>query len=49
MTTDNLRKDIEALVDKYCEIAYAEKPFEPSKTGIPASGKVIGAPEINGY
>jgi len=41
-----LRKQIAELVTEYAELAHAPQPFEPGVTPIPASGKVIGAPEL---
>jgi CDP-4-dehydro-6-deoxyglucose reductase, E1 len=40
------RADILALVDKYADVAYAHRPFEPGQTSIPPAGKVIGASEL---
>ena len=45
-TTETLRKQIAELVEKYAQLQYAEKPFEPGKTVVPPSGKVIGATEL---
>lgn len=45
-TTESLRKDIAELVKQYAEIQYAEKPFEPGKSVVPPSGKVIGETEL---
>jgi CDP-4-dehydro-6-deoxyglucose reductase, E1 len=45
-TTDQLRAEIAALVQQYADITYAPKPFEPGKTVVPVSGKVIGAKEL---
>ena len=42
-----LRGQIAALVTEYAELAFAPQVFEPGVTPIPASGKVIGAPELN--
>jgi CDP-6-deoxy-D-xylo-4-hexulose-3-dehydrase len=41
-----LRRRIAALVDEYAALAFASKPFEPGRTPVPPSGKVIGAPEL---
>lgn len=43
---DNLRKEIGDLVQRYADIAYAPKPFVPSQTPVPVSGKVIGPNEL---
>lgn len=45
-TTDSLRKQISELVQQYAELQYQETPFEPGKTAVPPSGKVIGATEL---
>lgn len=45
-TTETLRKQIAELVEQYAKIQYAEKPFEPGKSVVPPSGKVIGATEL---
>lgn len=45
-TTDSLRKQISALVEQYAELQYQGTPFEPGKTVVPPSGKVIGATEL---
>ncbi len=41
-----LRRRIAALVDEYAALAFAPQPFEPGRTPVPPSGKVIGAPEL---
>lgn len=43
---DQLRNQIGELVQQYADIAYAPKPFVPSQTTVPVSGKVIGAEEL---
>jgi CDP-6-deoxy-D-xylo-4-hexulose-3-dehydrase len=43
---DALRDEILTLVTRYGEQASAVRPFVPGQTPIPASGKVIGAPEM---
>lgn len=45
-STDSLRKKIAELVGEYAVLKYAEKPFEPSVSVIPPSGKVIGETEL---
>lgn len=45
-TIDSLRKDIGELVSQYAALQYVQKPFEPGKTLVPASGKVIGETEL---
>lgn len=45
-TTETLRKQISELVEQYAQLQYAEKTFEPGKTVVPPSGKVIGAVEL---
>ena len=45
-TTESLRKDIAELVKEYAELQYVEKSFEPGKSVIPPSGKVIGETEL---
>ncbi|RRV00066.1 lipopolysaccharide biosynthesis protein RfbH [Stutzerimonas xanthomarina] len=46
MTPENLRQEISQLVEQYANLALAPKPFEPSQSVIPPSGKVIGAREL---
>jgi CDP-6-deoxy-D-xylo-4-hexulose-3-dehydrase len=41
-----LRKMIGLGIPRYAAVKYAEIPFEPGRTVIPPSGKVIGASEI---
>jgi CDP-6-deoxy-D-xylo-4-hexulose-3-dehydrase len=41
-----LRQEILGLVARYAEIARAPQPFIPGQTPIPASGKVVGAKEL---
>ena len=43
-----LRKQIEALVEEYAAIAYAPSTFEPGKSVVPPSGKLMGAEELKG-
>jgi CDP-6-deoxy-D-xylo-4-hexulose-3-dehydrase len=43
---DALRQEIRRLVQRYADVALAPKPFVPGETVIPASGKVIGASEL---
>jgi CDP-6-deoxy-D-xylo-4-hexulose-3-dehydrase len=43
---DKLRKQISLLVDQYAAIEFAGKIFEPGKTLVPPSGKLIGAEEL---
>lgn len=45
-STESIRKEIAELVKKYAELQYAEKPFEPGKSVVPPSGKVIGELEL---
>jgi CDP-6-deoxy-D-xylo-4-hexulose-3-dehydrase len=44
--SDELRAEILRLVGRYAEIAHAPGSFVPGHTPIPASGKVIGGPEL---
>lgn len=46
MTEPQLRRQILELVERHAELLYAPRPFVPGTTPIPASGKVIGAPEL---
>ncbi len=46
MKQDQLRLQIAKLVDEYAAIEFAPKEFEPGKTLVPPSGKVIGAEEL---
>ena len=45
-TPQDIRADIARLVDEYASLALVPKPFEPGKSVIPPSGKVIGAAEL---
>jgi CDP-6-deoxy-D-xylo-4-hexulose-3-dehydrase len=44
--SEALRARILDLVAQYAEVAHAPQPFEPGRTPISISGKVIGAPEL---
>lgn len=44
--TEELRRQIAALVDEYAALAFAPKPFTPGSSIVPPSGKVIGAGEL---
>lgn len=46
MTSDQIREQILALVDRYAEAAFIPKAFEPGTTTVPPSGKVLGASEL---
>ena len=46
MSLDSLREEILKLTEQYANIAYISKPFEPGKTPVPVSGKVIGSNEL---
>lgn len=50
MKSDNLAEELRArileLVAQYADLAHAPQPFEPGRTPISISGKVIGAPEL---
>ncbi|MEX3959337.1 lipopolysaccharide biosynthesis protein RfbH [Trinickia sp. EG282A] len=41
-----LRREILTLVERYAQLSCAPEPFAPGLTGIPPSGKVIGAAEL---
>ncbi len=43
---DALRQQIAGLVDEYARLALAPQPFEPGRTVVPPSGKLIGAAEM---
>jgi CDP-4-dehydro-6-deoxyglucose reductase, E1 len=43
---DELRSQINGLVQKYADIAYATEPFVAGLSSVPVSGKVIGAKEL---
>jgi len=45
-TVEKLRLEIAGLVEEYAAIKYADKPFNSGRTVIPASGKVLGATEL---
>lgn len=42
----HLRETILELVEKYASVAFAPKDFTPGLSGVPPSGKVIGATEL---
>jgi CDP-6-deoxy-D-xylo-4-hexulose-3-dehydrase len=44
--TKALRSQISKLVEDYAALALAPQPFEPGKTLVPPSGKLIGAEEL---
>lgn len=46
MTHERLREEIMKLVDRYAEIVYQPKTFEPGTSPVPPAGKVIGAAEL---
>jgi CDP-6-deoxy-D-xylo-4-hexulose-3-dehydrase len=46
MTTNEIREQILALVDRYAELAFVPKTFERGTSVVPPSGKVIGAAEL---
>jgi CDP-6-deoxy-D-xylo-4-hexulose-3-dehydrase len=45
-TPESIRSEIESLVQQYSDLVFAPTPFEPGKTTVPVSGKVIGAAEL---
>ena len=45
-TTEELRLEIANLVQEFADIQYKEITFEPGKSVVPPSGKVIGATEL---
>jgi CDP-4-dehydro-6-deoxyglucose reductase, E1 len=45
-TTEELRLEIASLVREFSDLKYKEKQFEPGKSVVPPSGKVIGATEL---
>jgi CDP-4-dehydro-6-deoxyglucose reductase, E1 len=46
MTADTLRRDILALVTRYYDSAFADKPFVPSETSVPVSGRAFDADDL---
>lgn len=46
LSQEKLRRQIAFLVDQYAEIEFGSKSFEPGKTIVPPSGKLIGAEEL---
>lgn len=46
MVEEELKRKILDLTSQYAELAFSGRPFVPEKTPVPASGKVIGAKEI---
>jgi len=45
-TTEELRLEIASLVQEFADLKYKQKTFEPGKSVVPPSGKVIGATEL---
>jgi CDP-4-dehydro-6-deoxyglucose reductase, E1 len=45
-TPDSIRQEIAELVQQYADIVYAPRAFEPGKSVVPVSGKVLGAAEL---
>jgi len=45
-SAESLRQEIAQLVSEYAKLQYQEKPFEPGKSVIPPSGKVMGEEEL---
>jgi len=45
-SAESLRQEIARLVSEYAKLQYQEKPFEPGKSVIPPSGKVMGEEEL---
>jgi CDP-6-deoxy-D-xylo-4-hexulose-3-dehydrase len=43
---EKIRKKIAELVDEYAAIEFSPKVFQPGKTAIPSSGKLIAAQEL---
>ncbi len=41
-----LRAQILELAERYADLAHGPKPFEPGRTPVPPSGKVLRAPEM---
>ena len=46
MLKEDIRLEIQNLVEKYATLAYEEKNFIPGENVVPPSGKVIGAKEL---
>ena len=46
MTTNEIREQILALVDRYAELGFVPKAFEPGISVVPPSGKIIGGAEL---
>ena len=46
MTTNEIKNQILALVDRYAAATFTSKVFQPGTTTVPPSGKVIGAKEL---
>ena len=46
MTADTLRRDILALVTRYYDSAFADKPFVPGETSVPVSGRAFDADDL---
>ena len=45
-TPDQLRAEIGALVQQFSDVVHAPRQFIPGESGVPVSGKVIGAREL---
>ena len=46
MTAETLRAEIQALVARYHDTAFAPTPFVPGETSVPVSGKVFDGSEL---
>jgi CDP-4-dehydro-6-deoxyglucose reductase, E1 len=45
-STNEIRNEIEHLVNQFAQIEFEEKKFKPGETTVPAAGKVIGESEL---
>jgi CDP-4-dehydro-6-deoxyglucose reductase, E1 len=47
MSAEELRSSILALVQQYCDEAFAPKPFVPGESPVPVSGRVFDAADVS--
>src|SRR2546423_8724755 len=47
MGAEELRASITALIQQYCDEAFAPKPFVPGESPVPVSGRVFDAADVS--
>lgn len=45
-TAEDIRSDIARLVEEFASLTYISKPFEPGRSTVPVSGKILGTKEL---